>query len=286
MIHVVTVHFMDDRWIGPQLRFLRRNLPPEHRIVACLNGIDPRWADVFDEAHDLPGMHADKLNALARIVTDSGAAPEDLLLFIDGDAFPIAPFDASLLGGTPLAAVRRDESQNDRQPHPCFCLTTVGFWNEIRGDWREGHQWTIEGGGAVSDVGGNLLGLLEAAGVEWRPLLRSNRVDLDPLLFGIYADVAYHHGAGFRVPKSRRMMSVSRQEVLWAASDARTPAWVPVVGRVERSVRYRVADYRHRQQVSTRASQARDLAEDVYRRIETDDGFFREFLDPPGGPTP
>lgn len=284
MIHVVTVHFMDDRWIGPQLRFLRRNLRSEHRIVGCLNGIDPAWADVFDESHDLSGNHAEKLNELAQIVTRSGAAAEDLLLFIDGDAFPIAPVDASLLAGAPLAAVRRDESQNDRQPHPCFCLTTVGFWNEIRGDWREGHQWEIEDGRMVSDVGGNLLGLLEAARAEWRPLLRSNRTDLDPLLFGIYADVAYHHGAGFRVPKSRRMMSLSRQDVLWAASDARTPAWVPVVGRAERSVRYRVADYRHRRQVSTLASEARDVAEDVYRQIETDDEFYRQFLEPGSGP--
>jgi hypothetical protein len=29
-------------------------------------------------------------------------------------------------------------------------------------------------------------------------VLRSNRVDLDPLFFGIYGDVIYHHGAGFR----------------------------------------------------------------------------------------
>ena len=277
MIHVVTVHFMDDRWIGPQLRFLKRNLAEDHRVYACLNGIDPAWRDVFHQAHDLQGSHADKLNELARIVTSSGAAADDLLLFIDGDAFPISPVNRDLLHGMPLAAARRDENLHDRQPHPCFCVTTVGFWNEIGGDWGKGHTWTIEGGHHVTDVGGNLLGILESKDIAWHALLRSNRVDLDPLLFGIYADVAYHHGAGFRVPKSRQMMMTSRQEVLWAASAARVPSWVPGLGRLERSARFRFADFRHRRQVTELASKARNIAEDIYREIETDDEFFRRF---------
>jgi len=75
MIHVVTVHFMDDRWIGPQLRFLNRFLPTERSITACLNGIDPRWAPCFDHTVDLDGEHADKLNALADIVTSGVPRP-------------------------------------------------------------------------------------------------------------------------------------------------------------------------------------------------------------------
>ena len=277
MIHVRTVHFMDDRWIGPQLRFLKRNLPAEHQVWGCLNGIDPAWSDVFHATFDLEGKHADKLNELARIVAASGAARDDLLLFIDGDAFPIAPVGPELLGGTPLAAVRQDECNGDRQPHPCFCLTTVGFWTDIEGDWREGYRWEVETGGTMTDVGGNLLGILEGKGIEWRPLLRSNHIpEEDPMLFGIYADIVYHHGAGFRVPKSRQMLLKSRQDVLWAASESRVPAWVPVVGRLERSARFRIADYRRRQQVTQVANQARDVGEHVFRRILTDDEFFHE----------
>jgi hypothetical protein len=29
-------------------------------------------------------------------------------------------------------------------------------------------------------------------------VLRSNRTNLDPVLFGVYGDTVYHHGAGFR----------------------------------------------------------------------------------------
>ena len=276
MIHVVTVHFMDDRWIGPQLRFLKRFLPTDHQVWACLNGIDVAWRDVFHASYDLEGKHADKLNELARIVAASGAAAEDLLLFIDGDAFPIAPIGSALLEGLPLAAVRQDECNRDRQPHPCFCLTTVGFWADIEGDWSEGYRWEVETGGTMTDVGGNLLGILEARGLEWRPLLRTNRLpEEDPMLFGIYGDVVYHHGAGFRVPKSRQMLIKTRQEVLFAAAESRVPGWVPGIGRLERSARYRIADYQHRRHVSELVAQARYIGDEVFRRIQTDDEFYR-----------
>jgi hypothetical protein len=47
-------------------------------------------------------------------------------------------------------------------------------------------------------VGANLMRRLELSGTAWVPVLRSNRVDLDPLYFGVYGDAIYHHGAGFR----------------------------------------------------------------------------------------
>ena len=48
------------------------------------------------------------------------------------------------------------------------------------------------------DVGGNLLRRLELSETPWVQVLRSNRTDVDPLYFGIYGDVIYHHGAAFR----------------------------------------------------------------------------------------
>jgi len=34
-------------------------------------------------------------------------------------------------------------------------------------------------------------------------MLRSNKKNLHPVMFGIYEDIIYHHGAGFRFPTSR-----------------------------------------------------------------------------------
>src|SRR4029077_945340 len=102
------------------------------------------------------------------------------------------------LAQAPLLAVRRRENAGDPQPHPCFCATTVGAWRNLAGDWSGGHTWVNDAGERVSDVGGNLLRKLELTGTPWVEVLRSNRKDLDPIFFGIYGGVVYHHGAGFR----------------------------------------------------------------------------------------
>jgi hypothetical protein len=277
-MHVATVHWRDARWIAPQVRFLRRHLP-EHRTWAAVDGIPAEDAAAFDTALDLEGSHPEKLNELARRIAEV-AAPDDLLLFVDGDAFPIAPVDASVLGGLPLTAVRRDENLGDPQPHPCFCLTTVGYWTEIGGDWRRGHSWTNTAGETVSDTGGNLLGILEARGDAWRPLLRTNRVDLHPLWFAVYGDVAYHHGAGFRDRVARVTTTEARDRARAAANHTIIPAGVPLLGRAERSLRYRAAMRRYEQEVAAGAEADRALAEEVFEALRVDDDFARRFTDP------
>ncbi len=206
MLHVVTIHWQSPRWIDPQLAYLSRNLSGPHRVVASLNGItDPAMWRQFDVAVELEGTHAEKLNALAALVLDQ-AEPNDRLVFLDGDAFPVRPVDVwidGILRGHPLAAVRRDENLGDRQPHPCFTVTTCGFWAELGGDWREGGTWTNSAGDTTSDVGGTLLHQLAAGGHDWLPLLRTNTHNPEPLWFGVYGHRVYHHGAGFRPPVSR-----------------------------------------------------------------------------------
>jgi hypothetical protein len=214
LIHVATVHWRDDRWIAPQRVYLDRHVEQPFRIWADLEEVEePPGA--FHHVQDLAATktfengifsHTEKLNALATAIV-AEAAPDDVLLFMDGDAFPIAPVDAFLaeaLARLPLVAVRRDENLDDEQPHPSFCATTVGFWTELRGDWNPGYTWKNAAGKDVTDAGGNLLGLLRERGDGWQPLLRTNRVNLRPLWFGVYGDLAYHHGAGFRGGLCRR----------------------------------------------------------------------------------
>jgi hypothetical protein len=214
MLHVATVHWKDDRWIEPQREYLDRHIEQPFRVWADLEGVEAP-AGAFHHVQDLAATktfengifsHTEKLNALAEAIA-AEAAPDDLVLFLDGDAFPIAPVDAFVeeaLARVPLVAVRRDENLDDEQPHPSFCGTTVGFWTAIGGDWNPGYTWKNAAGKDVTDAGGNLLGLLRERGAEWHALLRTNRVNLRPLWFGVYGDLAYHHGAGFRGGLCRR----------------------------------------------------------------------------------
>jgi hypothetical protein len=279
-LHVVTVHWHDARWIEPQRRYLER-FAPGARLWAAVNGIDLALARHCHLAEDLEGSHPEKLNELAARVV-AAADPDDLLLFLDGDAFPVGPVDASLLDGHPLAAMRRDENVGQRQPHPAFALTTAGWWAEVGGDWRRGHTWIASNGEEISDTGGNLLGILEARGIAWRPLLRSNRYDLDPLWFGVYADVVYHHGAGFRPPISMMAMLPAQKARQDAVAAAVIPESVPVLGRLERSLRFRLARRRGAHAVQEYAAQSQDLSDEVFGWIEREPEFYRRFTDPDG----
>ena len=50
----------------------------------------------------------------------------------------------------------------------------------------------------VRDAGGELLRKLTERNIDWFTLLRSNKKNLHPLWFGIYGNLIYHHGGGFR----------------------------------------------------------------------------------------
>jgi hypothetical protein len=227
MLHVATVHWRSPAWIETQLAYVRRFTPSDTQVWASLDEIDV-GPEGFDQVTSSIGTHGEKLDELGRQIC-AAADATDGLLFLDGDAWPVRPLDRLLCSEDSLIAVRRDENRHDRQPHPCFTLTTVGFWQEIDGTWA--HGYVSEAG--AEDVGGALLRTLEERAVAWRALTRLNRVDLHPLWFAVYGDdqpVVYHHGAGFR-PR------VDRADR--APSNALIPASVPILGRAERSMRWR-----------------------------------------------
>jgi hypothetical protein len=98
----------------------------------------------------------------------------------------------------------------------------------------------------VSDVGGNLLRELELTKTPWVEVLRSNRKNLDPIFFGIYGDIVYHHGAGFRGSEFTRVhYSLAPKP----GPSPRIPILRQLVGRVNRQKRRAWARRTHRQQV-------------------------------------
>jgi hypothetical protein len=198
VLHIATSHYMSARWIEIQTSYLREHISVPYHTWASLALIDPAYGVHFDRVIAQKGPLAGKLNHLA-VEISREAADEDLLMFLDADAFPIAdPMQVitDALSRAPLLAVRRAENGNDPQPHPSFCVATVASWRRLAGDWSDGYPWLAADGRQVSDVGGNLLRRLELTGTPWVPLSRSNPRRLDPLLFAIYAGVIYHHGAG------------------------------------------------------------------------------------------
>jgi hypothetical protein len=204
MIHFCVVHWQNARWIGRQLRHIAAYTDAAYRIVCFHTDLDgplPQDGHIGFCEETRIREHATKLDILGHEACRQAGSDEDILVFIDSDAFPVAPWEAACLPLLPrhgLVAVQRLENLGDCQPHPCFCVTTVGFWRGIGGTWASGHKWHRSDGTKASDVGGNLRKHLDRAGVDWRPLHRSNVHDPHPLWFGLYGDIVYHHGAGSR----------------------------------------------------------------------------------------
>jgi hypothetical protein len=200
MLYIATVHHKSPRWIEIQASHLRRHICVPFETWTSLEGIDSSYGSHCDRVLEQRGPLAGKLNHLAREISHV-AADEDLIMFLDGDAFPIAdPLPVVLEGlrTAPLVAASRAAGIAEPQPHPCFSVSTVGAWRALPGDWSSGWAWPQAGGGHTSDVGANLLRALELSQTPWVQLERTNRSQSDPRFFAIYADVVYHHGGGFR----------------------------------------------------------------------------------------
>src|SRR5271166_4666302 len=216
MLYVATVHYRSPRWIEIQARYLKAHISVPFQTWSSLEGIDPAYGVHFDRVVEQLGPHAGKLNHLAMEISQE-AADEDLLMFLDGDAFPIVdpmPVIEQSLARAPLLAVRRAENLDEPQPHPSFCVTTVGTWRSLPGDWSLGPTRPAVEGDLVSDVGANLLRALELSGTSWVQLLRTSGTKLHPLFFAVYGEIVYHHGAGFRekaLPRVDRERLKARQ---------------------------------------------------------------------------
>ena len=212
MVHIGTVHYRDERWIDVQLRYLERHTHEPYRVYASLDGIDPHFLSRFHYACDHTGLSSredagsrieQKLDQLTAEIVSQGK-PNDLLVIMHGDTLPITdwvgPLRRMLAEGS-LAAIRREEI-GEPIPHWSFIATTVGFWSELGTDWSRGPAWSWNGE-MISDTGARLWEVLETRGVRWRELRRSNKRNLHALFFGVYGDLIYHHGAGFRPQMSR-----------------------------------------------------------------------------------
>lgn len=210
----------------------------------------------------------------------------------DMDSFPIADdwLERALAeaGDAPVAAVLRVENGDTHLPHPsCTVLTrefvdthAVSFSPDSDGtrEFRAFLHSTRQAG----DTGIRIGFTLWAEGRRWATLERSNRIDLHPLIAGIYGDIVFHLGAGTRAALFRH--DVSRA---WAFRLTSPIERIPVgAGRIRAAKKAVIARIR-------RPSEARLIAanEDAGRRarewlLRDADGLFAHLRGESSAPGP
>ena len=152
--------------------------------------------------------HAKKLDLLAQAILKE-ASDSDYILFLDGDAFPIAdliPYMESKLMQCPLAAFSWRVPERG-MPHPAFCFTTVGFWRRHALEWKlrpYAGQWAAKRKRHYEvDTGGSVGYKLKKSGINWAHIPycateKQRQRKTCPGLFTVLDNIVYHHGAGFR----------------------------------------------------------------------------------------
>ena len=279
MIHVLTIHWKDDTWVDLQCSYFQRYLGKDNYIsYAFLNDLPLKHKKkFFYSSTEAITDHSIKLNILADIACINSQNDSDILLFVDGDAFPIAPikdFITHSLAVFPLVAVQRLENLGDIQPHPSFCFTTVGFWKKIQGDWNIGYSWKNSLGENVADVGGNLLEKLNDQNINWKKLKRSNVINYHPLWFGVYENMIYHHGAGFRERFSRVDASLRKHKHNRNIIKYSLRVFKKIFGFFIRKKSF----VKNIQELSPEISAANELSERILDLIKKDVDFYKIFV--------
>ena len=120
-----------------------------------------------------------------------------------------------------------------------------------------------------------MLEALEEGGHDWYAMKRSNQVELHPVWFGIYDDVVYHHGAGFRNSVSRADLSKAGFPTFFHRVAGKLVDTVLDGDRIGR-IRERI----HPQRIVSRriSREAAGLHDEVFQAIQEDRDFFRRFI--------
>ena len=205
---------------------------------------DRSWLQVCEiEPTELRGSreHAFYLDALLACARADGA---DRIATFDVDSFPIDDAWLEVMGAAArasgLAGILRVENGDTVLPHPSGLLVHAEFLDRYEPSFSPDSDRTAEfrrflhATAQAGDTGLGFAYALWSHQLEWGRLLRSNAVDVHPIIAGIYADSVFHLAGVARGSMFRRDLAGSRVHRVTTPIER-----VPVtggLGRVKRSV--------------------------------------------------
>lgn len=184
-------------WYDLQIKFIKNTTQNFDHVVVLDDAEEHIFCNskIIGKIDRLPTAserHCDGLNQIIQYAKDKNY---EYLLLLDSDAFPIRKnwldFITSNMQNHSIAAVLRTENL-DTFAHPSIYFIKENKIKEVKFEYQEGL---------------NLLNLNFKDSMsnqkEFYPLIRTNCLNLHPVLYGIYKDTFYHHGAGSRVATIR-----------------------------------------------------------------------------------
>ena len=225
-IHIMTVHYRSSRWLDLQLKKINKHCK-NFKIYTIYNKMDKMssYKKYFDycklgrvrkKGVSFEGIprkswnHWTKLNNLTRKVVNNGdTKDDDILIWIDCDAFPVADvndFIETKLKEFEFFAINRKELNNSVIPHPSFAGCKVKFWKKHNLSWEGIPHARI--GKETHDTGGKIYEMLTKNKIDWYKLNLSHTLTPHQYYFVVYDSLIYHHGAGTRSKRYMHGVSV------------------------------------------------------------------------------
>jgi len=206
MIHITSTHYQDPYWIKIQLDSIKKHIKVPYKTYMA-HAAMPEMYESFESEVDFLYQHTMKKGSkfhnmdgtrycVPHIKKNMG--PGDIVIKIDSDAFFINDIDekyVKFVNDNKFIAMKEPLHEADttlHTPHPAYYAFTSKFLNDGLTDAltklqpRNSNWW----GGVIS--------WLSHHKIEWKPMTRSNEVNLHPIYFGLYGDLIYHHWAGSR----------------------------------------------------------------------------------------
>ena len=230
---IAVVYFLKDDADLPFLEIhfdrIARHTNVPYTIYAAANRVTPAARTVIDARPDvvvcdvapteLRGSreHAHHLDALVHVALED---PVSHLCTLDVDSFPVhddwvARIAAAAPAQSGLAGILRVENGDVALPHPSCILATRAFFERFTPSFSPDTDGSAEfrrflrSTGQSADTGIRLGYALWSQHLAWGHLLRSNVVDPDGLMAGIYADSVFHMGGIGRGKLFRRDVDAS-----------------------------------------------------------------------------
>jgi hypothetical protein len=165
-----------------------------------------------DSTSSLPNReHGENLTYLTQLAFEDGC---DFVVTLDVDSFPIADDWLTKLAkylrqSDGVTAVFRAENNDICLTHPCGTAISSAFYEKYNFDFypdkaslkSEDFNYFLNKSAQRVDTGIGLAKVLWENKLSWHRLLRTNEIDIHPLMGGIYDDMIFHLGATSRTPE-------------------------------------------------------------------------------------
>ena len=216
MKHIITLHYATQHWFEIQKNHIEKyttkkedyivylatykcdlptnfTLPPNYKHI--------RLDDYVQNNNILiRNVHHEIIEYVYNIFVVKDCKDDDIIVYLDSDAFPCDYWENKIemyFNEHDIASVYRYEDIGpdlDKKYFPCPHLCFFSFIKEK----KEKHKFVFDITPPFQCPGTSIRDVAEQNNLKIKEMIRTNKFDLNRVMFGVYDDIIYHQSSGSR----------------------------------------------------------------------------------------